>query len=120
MSEFDDLLSGDGVLMAGRFGPDGRIAEQKSRGLFVAYPPVLEMAQWFCLAATMMFNSMALAMDSIRRTGFDTTSWLPQRGWVYFGGDYSVAVHDDRFILAETKKIDSLDQLRRLLVEGTS
>ena len=77
MSELDDLRSGDGVLMAGRFGPDGRIAEHKSKGLFIEYPPALEMAQWFGAAATMMFNSMAFAMDSISRTGFDTTSWSP-------------------------------------------
>ena len=57
--------------------------------------------------------------DSIRRTGFDTTSWLPQNGWAYFGGDYSVAVHNDRFLLAETKKIGSLDELHRLLTAGT-
>jgi len=119
VSEFDDLLSCDGVLMAGRFGPDGRIAEHKSKGLFIEYPPALEMAQWFAVAATAMFHSMALAMDGIRLTRSDATSWLPQNGWVYFGGDYSVAVHDDRFILAETKKIHSLDELRRLLVAGT-
>ena len=115
MSELDDLRSGDGVLMAGRFGRDGRIAEHKSTGMFIEYPPALEMAQWFGGAATMMFNSM----DSISRTGFDTTSWLPQNGWAYYGGDYSVAVHNDRFLLAETKKIGSLDELRRLLAAET-
>jgi len=119
MNELDDLLSGDGVLVAGRFGPDGRIVEHKSKGLFIEYPPALEMAQWFGAAATMMFNSMAFAMDSISRTGFDTTSWLPQNGWAYFGGDYSVAVHNDRFLLAETKKIGSLDELHRLLTAET-
>jgi len=30
VSELDDLLLVDGVFTAGRFGPDGRIAEQKS------------------------------------------------------------------------------------------
>jgi len=119
VSELDDLLSIDGVLMAGRFGPDGRIAEHKSKGLFIEYPPALEMAQWFAAAVTMMFNSMALAMDSIRWSGFDTTSWLPQNGWAYFGGDYSVAVHHDLFLLAETKKTGNLDELHRLLAAET-
>jgi roadblock/LC7 domain-containing protein len=41
MSEFDGLVSRDGVLMAGRFGPDWRVAETKSRGLFIEYPPAL-------------------------------------------------------------------------------
>ena len=51
MSELDDLLSGDGVLMAGRFGPDGRIVEHESKGLFIENPPALEMAQWSGAAA---------------------------------------------------------------------
>jgi roadblock/LC7 domain-containing protein len=43
VNEFDDLLSLDGVLIAGRFGPDGRIAERKSKALFIENPPLLEM-----------------------------------------------------------------------------
>ena len=35
MSEFDELVSRDGVLIAGRFGPDGHIAEHQSKGLFI-------------------------------------------------------------------------------------
>ncbi len=33
MSEFDELVSRKGVLVAGRFGPDWRVAEQKSAPL---------------------------------------------------------------------------------------
>jgi roadblock/LC7 domain-containing protein len=42
MSEFDELVSRDGVLMAGRFGPDWRVAETKSKGMFVEFPPAIE------------------------------------------------------------------------------
>jgi hypothetical protein len=35
MSEFDELVASPGVLMAGRFGPDGRIAEHKTTGLYI-------------------------------------------------------------------------------------
>ena len=55
MSEFDELVSRDGVLIAGRFGPDGRIAEHKSTGLFIEYPPALDMALWCCTAVFAMF-----------------------------------------------------------------
>jgi roadblock/LC7 domain-containing protein len=44
MSELDELLLRGGVLMAGRFGPDWRVAESKSRGLFVEFPPALAVA----------------------------------------------------------------------------
>ena len=32
MSEFDELVSRDGVLLAGRVGPDWRVAEYKAVG----------------------------------------------------------------------------------------
>lgn len=115
MTEFAELVSRDGVLMAGRFGPDGRIAEHESTGLYTAYPPALEMAQWFCTAVTTMFNSMALALDTVRYTGFDPTRWLPQKGWAFYGRDYSIAVYGDRFVLAENEQIGSFDELWRML-----
>lgn len=117
MSELDELISRDGVLMAGRLGPDGRITDHKSRGLFIEYPPAIEMAQRFCATVTAMFESMAFAMDRISSTGFDDANWLPVRGWAFFGKDYSIAVHGDRFVVGETEKITSLDELRRLLRE---
>lgn len=117
MSEFDELLSRDGVVMAGRFGPGWRIADHKSRGLFIENPAAMELAHRFCAALTMMFDSMALAMDSVTRTGFDTASWRPLKGWSFRGGDYSIVVRGDRFVFAETKKVKSFDELRRLLGE---
>lgn len=40
MSELDELVSRDGVLLAGRFGPDWRVAETKTRGLFFEIPVI--------------------------------------------------------------------------------
>ena len=84
-SEFDQLLSQDGILMAGRFGPGWTVADHKCKGLFVESPAALEMARSFCSAITMVFNSLAFAADSITRTGFDPSSWLPQQGWAFTG-----------------------------------
>ena len=66
----------------------------------------------------MMFNSVAFAVDTVSRTGFDTTSWLPAMGWAFSGGDYSIAVHGDRLAIAETEKVKSFDELRRLPQEA--
>ena len=41
MSELDGLVSHDGLLVAGRFGPDWRVAETKTRGLFFEIPAAL-------------------------------------------------------------------------------
>ena len=120
MSEFDDLVKLDGVAIAGRFGPDGRIAEHKSAAMFAENPQLREMAGWFCAAATMMFKSMAFAVDTVRRSGFDETSWLPQKAWAYWGGDFALVVYGDRFVFAEAEKIRSLDELFRLVQQGSS
>jgi roadblock/LC7 domain-containing protein len=116
MSEFDELVASPGVLMAGRFGPDGRIAEHKSTDLYT--PAMTGMAQWFCAAITTMFGSMAYAVDLVEQSGFDQTSWLPVRSWTYSGGDYVIVVHGDRFVIAERAKLGSLDELSRLLRAG--
>ena len=116
MNEFDELVSLRGVIMAGRFGPDGRVAEHKSKGLYIDNPAALEMAHWFCSAVTMMFSSMGAAMDQLTGgTTFDTKSWLPLIGWTYRGGAYAVAVHGGQFVMAESAKVESLDELAGLL-----
>jgi roadblock/LC7 domain-containing protein len=120
VTEFDELVSVGGVVMAGRFGPDGRIAEHKGAGLLVENPQTLQMAQWFCAAISAMFNSMALAVDTVSHGGgFDTTSWLPLKGWAFAGGDYSIVVDGDLFVIAETARIKDFEELRRLLRAGT-
>ena len=113
MSEFDELVASPGVLMAGRFGPDGRVAEQKTTGLYV--PAMTGIMQWFCAAITAMFGSMAYAVDIATQSSFSETSWLPVQSWTYTGGDYVIVVYGDRFMIAERAKLGSLDELSRLL-----
>jgi roadblock/LC7 domain-containing protein len=116
MSEFDELVAAPGVLMAGRFGPDGRVAEHKTSGLYVENPTATGLMQWFCAAITTMFGSIAYAVDTMNQSGFNETSWLPVRSWTYSGGDYLIAVHGDQFVIAERAQIGSLDELSRLLL----
>ena len=65
-----------------------------------------------------MFGSMAYAVDTVNRSDFSQTSWLPVHSWTYSGGDYVIAVHGDRFLVAESAKLGSLDELNRLLHTG--
>ena len=76
MGELGELVSHHGVLMAGRFGPDWRVAETRSRGLFVEYPAALEVMGSFCAAIQSMFNALAVAMG-----GFSPSTWTPVHGW---------------------------------------
>jgi roadblock/LC7 domain-containing protein len=45
MSELDELVARPGVLMAGRFGPDGRVAEHTTTGLYIENPALAGIAQ---------------------------------------------------------------------------
>lgn len=115
MDEFDELVASPGVLMAGRIGPDGRVAEHKNTGLYVENAVTTGIAQWLCAEITTIFGSMAYAIDTVNQDGFDQTSWLPVRSGSYSGGDYAIAVHGDRFVIAERAKVGSLDELSRRL-----
>jgi roadblock/LC7 domain-containing protein len=61
---------------------------------------------------------MAYAVGTVNQSGFDQSSWLPVRSWSYSGGDYAIAVHGDRFAVAERAKLGSLDELSRLFRAG--
>jgi roadblock/LC7 domain-containing protein len=115
MSEFDELVARPGVLKAARFGPDGRVAEHKTTGLYIENPALTRIAQWFYAAVTTMFGSMAYAVDTVNQSGFNQSSWLPTHSWIYSGGDDAIAVHGDRFLIAERAKLGSLDELSQLL-----
>ena len=117
MSEFDELVSRPGVLMVGRFGSDGRVAEHKSAGLYIEDPAAMAMAQSFCTAITTMLTAMAAAVDQLNHSGgWDTTSLLPMSSWTYTGGDYTVAVYGDKFAFAETARVKNLEEMRSLML----
>ena len=101
--------------MAGRIGPDGRVVEDESKGLYTEDQTATGMARWFCEAITTMLGSMAYAIDSVNQSGFNQTSWLPVKSWSYSGGDYAIVLHGDRFVIAERAKVGSIDELSRLL-----
>ncbi len=77
MGEFDELVSRHGVLVAGRLGPDWRVAEHKSTGLFVEIPQVFEMVTSFCASIQMTLNTMALAMTRVSPV---PETWSPGQG----------------------------------------
>ena len=112
MSTFDELVKKRGVLVAGKFGPDWRIAEQKVTGLFVELPQAIAFMGSACAAIEMMFRSMAFSAS-----GFMPGSWWPVKGWAFSGGAYSIAMAGDRFVVAETAKLESYDEVLRLLAQ---
>jgi roadblock/LC7 domain-containing protein len=69
MSDLDDLVARPGVLLAGRLGPDGRVAEHKTAGLYVDVPALTGIMRWFCAAVTTMFGSMTCAVGTLSQGG---------------------------------------------------
>ena len=112
MSEFDELVSRKGVLVAGRFGPDWRVAEHKSTSLFIEEPQVFEMMSSFCASIQMMLNTMALGMTRVSPV---PETWWPVNGWGASIGSYSFALHGDRFAIGQTEYLGSIDELLDLL-----
>ncbi len=115
MGEFDELVPRKGVLVAGRFGPDWRVAEHKDTSLFIEEPQVFEMMSSFCASIQMMLNTMALAMTRVSPV---PKTWWPVNGWGASIGAYSFAVHGDRFAIGQTEYLGSTDELLDLLRRG--
>ena len=113
MGEFDELVSRDGVIVAGKVGPDWQVAQHKSAGLFIEDPRAFAMMSSFCESIQTMLNTMAVAM-----TGVSSVSWQPVKGWGVSSGVFSFAMHGDRFALGETEKLESIDELLDLLRRG--
>ena len=94
-------------------GRTGVSQKPRARGLFFEYPPAIEVMGSFCEAIQSVFNALAVAMG-----GFSPSAWTPVHGWAASGGSYSIAVHGDRFVVVETDKVGSFDELRQLLRDG--
>lgn len=99
MASLDDLLNIDGVVAAGEFTLDGKLVDFKSK--MSMSPEMAAMTAQFCASVTMMFNSLAGA-----HTQLSQMKWTPQHGWMYAGGDYTVAIGGTRGVFAETAKVD--------------
>jgi roadblock/LC7 domain-containing protein len=115
VSEIEELVKKRGVLIAGRFAPDFQVAEQKTAGLFVETPKVVEYVGRLCATAHMMFSTLAFAAD-----GLAPTSWQPLNAWACSGGPYTIAMVGDRFVVAQTEYVESFDELIDLLRQGAT
>ncbi|HLF75501.1 MAG TPA: DUF2173 family protein [Anaerolineales bacterium] len=94
----DDLVEMDGVILAFEFTPDGTCTNFKNVTREMA-----AMISHFCAAVTMNFNALA--------NGFTILSeqqWVPQKGWMYVGGYYTVIMGKGgyRGVFAESGQVN--------------
>ena len=110
MASLDDLLDIEGVAAAGKFAADGQLGDYKAR--MDMSEEMAQMTAQFCATVTMMFDTLAGSF-----TQFSGMNWVPQQGWAYSGGEWTVAIGGNRGVFIETAKAD-LNQLFEVLVGG--
>ena len=110
MPTLDDLLKINGVIAAGEFTPDGKVVDSKAK---TDMPKDIgALTAQFCATVTMLFNTLAGAHSKM-----SGMNWLPQHGWMYAGGEWTVAIGGTRGVFIETAKAD-FNQLYKTLVGG--
>jgi roadblock/LC7 domain-containing protein len=102
----DDLVKIEGVIMAFEYTPDGKCTAYKN-----VAPEMAAMAAKFCATVTMEFNTLASSFSALSEQ-----QWVPQQGWMYRGGDYTVMVGNGgyRVVFAETAEADLRELLNAL------
>jgi roadblock/LC7 domain-containing protein len=99
MEKLDELLKINGVVAAGEFAADGKLVDYKSKMNMT--PEMAAMTAQFCATVTMMFNTLAGAFSQLSKM-----KWVPQQGWAYSGGEWTVAIGGNKGVFVETAKAD--------------
>lgn len=97
----EELTKIDGVGVAAEFRLDGALVDYRSN--MDMSPELAATAAQFCATISMVFNSLSGAF-----TEFSGMPWIPQHGWAYSGGDYTVAIGEGgtKGVFIETAKAD--------------
>ena len=111
MATLDELLKIDGVAAAGEFRLDGSLVDYKAN---MEMPPeVAAMSAQFCTSVTHLFNTLGGAFSQL-----SGMAWAPQQGWMYAGGEWTVAVGGNKGVFVQTAKAD-FNRLFQALVGPT-
>lgn len=109
MKSLEDLLNVDGVTIAFEYTPDGTCTAYQSKKDVT--PEMATMITRFCALVTMTFQTLAQSF-----TVLSEDNWIPQRGWMYAGGDYTVVLGQGGYqgVFVETTKAN-LEELFDLM-----
>ena len=110
MATLEELLNIEGVVAAGEFNRDGSLADFEAR--MDMSEEMAQMTAQFCATVTMMFDTLAGSF-----TQLSGMNWVPQQGWAYSGGDWTVCIRGTRGVFVETAKAD-VNRLFEVLVES--
>jgi roadblock/LC7 domain-containing protein len=107
----DELAGMPGVVLAFEFRADGTCTAHRK-----ASPEMAAMAARYCATVTMQFSTLASAF-----TVLSERDWVPQQGWVYQGGAYTVIIGQGGFqgVFVESAEAD-LARLIQVLFQDRS
>jgi len=97
MAGLDELVRIEGAAAAGEFTADGKLVDYRAKG--DVSREQAEVSAQFCATVTMLFNTLAGAL-----TPLSGMNWAPQQGWMYAGGDWTVAIGGNKGVFVETAK----------------
>jgi roadblock/LC7 domain-containing protein len=103
MLAYADLLKVRGVVVAGDFTTEGRLSGYK--GKIDLSPEMAATAANFAATIAMMLESLALAYSEIEKVG-TKTMWVPERLWMYSGGDWTAAVSSPHWAIINTAQLE--------------
>ena len=106
--DLEDLIKMDGVILGFEFTPDGICTGYKN-----VTPEMASMITKYCATVTMNFNTLAGAF-----TALSEQNWIPQKGWVYVGGSFTVIMGNGgyRGVFAESSQVN-LDEVFAALAD---
>jgi roadblock/LC7 domain-containing protein len=97
MAILDDLLNVPGAVFAGESTTDGQLVNYKAK---IDLPPELAAtAAKFTSSMTVMFDALAAAYAELSRMPA-----VPQSGWMYSGGDWTVTVSGALWTVFKTEE----------------
>lgn len=109
MASLEELVNNEGVVFACEFTADGRCIDYMAKTDMPR--EMADKAAEYIATVTMMFNTLAGSFTQISQM-----NWVPQQGWIYSGGDWTVIIGGNKAIFAETSKAD-LTKLHNLMME---
>lgn len=95
MAILDDLLKVPGAVFTGESTADGQLVNYKAK--IDLSPELAATAAKFTTSMTVMFDALAAAYSELSHM-----PWVPQGGWIYSGGDWTVTVSGARWTVLKT------------------
>lgn len=110
----DELLTLKGVIASGEFAPNGKLLDFRSKGATFSDDVAL-LTDQFATAVGQLLGALASAHGRI--TGLlgilaaghgrkSRVNLMPEQGWVYSGGNLTIAVGGGRGVFAKTAEAD--------------